>query len=143
MTAAQEWRRAADRLAAAEADHLARRPTADLRDEYDQLRVRLNLTSSSDPGWPSMRRRLGMVDHALARQLDHAAARIEQEPAGYLVALLGDPPDHPALAAEWMLRVMLSYLTFPGRTGADARTMRRQLRQLLVPALFKLEEGGR
>jgi AcrR family transcriptional regulator len=43
----------------------------------------------------------------------------------------------PALAAEWVLRVMLSYLTFPGRTGQDRRAMRRQLRQLLVPALFK------
>jgi conjugative relaxase-like TrwC/TraI family protein len=106
MTAAQEWRRAADRLAAAEADHLARRPTADLRVEHDQLRVRLNLTSSSDPGWPTLRQRLGMVDNALARQLDHAAARIEQEPAGYLVALLGDPPDHPALAAEWRRRAL-------------------------------------
>jgi AcrR family transcriptional regulator len=46
------------------------------------------------------------------------------------------PGVDPALAAEWVLRVMLSYLTFPGRTGQDRRAMRRQLRQLLVPALF-------
>ena len=43
----------------------------------------------------------------------------------------------PFLAAEWVLRAMLSYLTFPGRTGVDRRVMRRQLRQLLLPALFK------
>ena len=43
----------------------------------------------------------------------------------------------PNLAAEWVVRTMLSYITFPGRTGADRRAMRRQLRQLLLPALFK------
>jgi AcrR family transcriptional regulator len=47
------------------------------------------------------------------------------------------PGVDPALAAEWVLRAMLSYLTFPGRTGQDRRAMRRQLRQLLVPALFR------
>jgi AcrR family transcriptional regulator len=47
------------------------------------------------------------------------------------------PGVDPALAAEWMLRIMLSYLTFPGRTGESRQAMRRQLRQLLVPALFK------
>jgi hypothetical protein len=36
LTAAQEWQHAADRLAAAEADHLARRPTPSLRDDYDR-----------------------------------------------------------------------------------------------------------
>jgi AcrR family transcriptional regulator len=48
----------------------------------------------------------------------------------------------PALAAEWILRAMLSYITFPGRTGTDRRAMRRQLRQLLVPALFKDVAAG-
>jgi hypothetical protein len=47
------------------------------------------------------------------------------------------PGVDPALAAEWVLRIMLSYLTFPGRTGVDRRAMRRQLRQLLLPALFR------
>jgi len=47
------------------------------------------------------------------------------------------PGVDPVLAAEWVLRTMLSYLTFPGRTGVDRRAMRRQLRQLLLPALFK------
>ena len=47
------------------------------------------------------------------------------------------PGVDPVLAAEWVLRTMLSYLTFPGRTGVDRRVMRRQLRQLLLPALFK------
>jgi AcrR family transcriptional regulator len=50
------------------------------------------------------------------------------------------PDVDPTLAAEWVLRTMLSYLTFPGRTGVDRRAMRRQLRQLLLPALF---EGAR
>jgi len=47
------------------------------------------------------------------------------------------PGVDPALAAEWILRIMLSYVSFPGRTGASRQAMRRQLRQLLVPALFK------
>jgi AcrR family transcriptional regulator len=46
------------------------------------------------------------------------------------------PGVDPALAAEWMLRIMLSYLTFPGRSGESRQAMRRQLRLLLVPALF-------
>ena len=53
-----------------------------------------------------------------------------------LERMLRPDVDH-ALAAEWVLRTMLSYLTFPGRTGVDRRAMRRQLRQLLLPALFK------
>jgi hypothetical protein len=36
-----------------------------------------------------------------------------------------------------MLRIMLSYLTFPGRSGSNRQAMRRQLHLLLVPALFK------
>jgi len=47
------------------------------------------------------------------------------------------PDVDPPLAAEWMLRIMLSYLTFPGRSGASRQAMRRQLRLLLLPALFK------
>ncbi len=47
------------------------------------------------------------------------------------------PDVDAALAAEWMLRIMLSYLTFPGRSGASRQAMRRQLRLLLVPALFR------
>jgi len=106
LTAVQEWQRAADRLTAAEADYFARRPTADLRDDYDRLGAQLRTTSSSAPDWPTLLRRLRMVDHALARQLDHAAARIDQEPAAYLVGLLGHPPEHPALAGEWRRRAL-------------------------------------
>ena len=47
------------------------------------------------------------------------------------------PGVDPPLAAEWMLRIMLSYLTFPGRSGESRQAMRRQLRLLLLPALFK------
>jgi AcrR family transcriptional regulator len=47
------------------------------------------------------------------------------------------PDVEPGLAAEWMLRIMLSYLTFPGRSGTSREAMRRQLRLLLLPALFK------
>jgi len=47
------------------------------------------------------------------------------------------PGVDPPLAAEWILRIMLSYLTFPGRTGGSRPAMRRQLQQLLLPALFK------
>jgi hypothetical protein len=32
---------------------------------------------------------------------------------------------------------MLSYLTFPGRSGESRQAMRRQMRLLLVPALFE------
>jgi AcrR family transcriptional regulator len=42
----------------------------------------------------------------------------------------------PSVAAEWMLRIMLSYMAFPGRSGESRQAMRRQLRLLLVPALF-------
>src|SRR5205823_5300947 len=45
----------------------------------------------------------------------------------------------PPLAAEWMLRIMLSYLAFPGRSRDSRQAMRRQLRLLLLPALFKDE----
>src|SRR6266550_1724063 len=37
------------------------------------------------------------------------------------------PGVDPALAAEWILRIMLSYVSFPGRTGASRQAMRRQL----------------
>jgi AcrR family transcriptional regulator len=47
------------------------------------------------------------------------------------------PGVDPPLAAEWVLRIMLSYIAVAGRTGSDRRAMRRQLRQLLLPALFK------
>ena len=47
------------------------------------------------------------------------------------------PGVDPPVAAEWILRIMLSYLTFPGRTGGSRPAMRRQLHQLLLPALFK------
>ena len=47
------------------------------------------------------------------------------------------PEVDPSLASEWMLRIMLSYLTFPGLSGTSRQAMRRQLRLLLVPALFK------
>jgi len=47
------------------------------------------------------------------------------------------PGVEPGLAAEWMLRIMLSYLTFPGRSGTSLQAMRRQLQLFLLPALFK------
>jgi AcrR family transcriptional regulator len=47
------------------------------------------------------------------------------------------PGVDPGLAAEWILRIMLSYLTFPGRSGESRQAMRRQMRLLLVPALFE------
>jgi AcrR family transcriptional regulator len=47
------------------------------------------------------------------------------------------PDVEPALAAEWMLRIMLSYMTFPGRSGTSKQAMRRQLRLFLLPALFE------
>jgi len=47
------------------------------------------------------------------------------------------PGVDPPFAAEWMLRIMLSYLAFPGRSGESRQAMRRQLRLLLLPALFK------
>jgi len=49
------------------------------------------------------------------------------------------PGVDPPLAAEWMLRIMLSYLAFPGRSRDSRQGMRRQLRLLLLPALFKDE----
>jgi hypothetical protein len=49
----------------------------------------------------SVRQAAALVDAALGRQIDHAAARLTQEPAAYLTALLGGRPDHPQLAEQW------------------------------------------
>ena len=74
-----------------------------------------------------------------------AEALHELATSTWITFLRGDPtvraalrPDvDPALAAEWMLRIMLSYLTFPGRSGISRQAMRRQLHLLLVPAIFR------
>jgi AcrR family transcriptional regulator len=41
------------------------------------------------------------------------------------------------LAAEWMLRTMLSYLAIPGAHGENPKALRRDLRLLLLPALIE------
>jgi AcrR family transcriptional regulator len=45
------------------------------------------------------------------------------------------PDVSPERAAEWILRIMLSYLAVPLRNRNGARTLRRDLRLLLLPAL--------
>jgi hypothetical protein len=105
LTADQEWQRAANRLRSAEVNYLATRSTAHLRDEHAATARRLALsTEGEDRG--QLREQFALVRQALARQLDHAAARIAVEPATYLIDLLGPPPDHPALAAEWHRRAL-------------------------------------
>jgi AcrR family transcriptional regulator len=45
------------------------------------------------------------------------------------------PDVSPERAAEWILRIMLSYLAVPLRSKNGVRTLRRDLRLLLLPAL--------
>jgi hypothetical protein len=52
------------------------------------------------------------------------------------------PEVSPERAAEWILRIMLSYLAVPLRTGNDARALRRDLRLLLLPALVGAATEG-
>jgi AcrR family transcriptional regulator len=47
----------------------------------------------------------------------------------------------PERAAEWILRIMLSYLAVPLRTKHDGRALRRDLRLLLLPALIDHPTG--
>jgi AcrR family transcriptional regulator len=52
------------------------------------------------------------------------------------------PEVGPERAAEWILRIMLSYLAVPLHSKNDARTLRRDLRLLLLPALVATEPKG-
>jgi AcrR family transcriptional regulator len=52
------------------------------------------------------------------------------------------PEVSPERAAEWILRIMLSYLAVPLRTGNDARALRRDLQLLLLPALVGATTEG-
>ena len=52
------------------------------------------------------------------------------------------PQVSPERAAEWILRIMLSYLAVPLRSRNDARSLRRDLRLLLLPALVATEPKG-
>jgi hypothetical protein len=97
-TARDQWHHAARLLRAAEVNHLAAQPTAALAAEHRTLSRRL---AQAVRDHAPLRTRLGLVDGALAHQLDHAAARLAREPAGYLTALLGVPPEDAALAAAW------------------------------------------
>ena len=105
LTAEQEWQRAAVRLRSAEVNHLATRSTAHLRDEHAATARRLALSTEGDDR-SQLREQFALLGQALARQLDHAAARVAVEPATYLIGLLGPPPDHPALAADWRRRAL-------------------------------------
>ncbi len=51
------------------------------------------------------------------------------------------PEVGPERAAEWILRVMLSYLAVPRRSKNDSRALRRDLRLLLLPALVGTERA--
>jgi AcrR family transcriptional regulator len=52
------------------------------------------------------------------------------------------PEVGPERAAEWILRIMLSYLAVPLRSKNDGRALRRDLRLLLLPALVATDSKG-
>ena len=53
-----------------------------------------------------LRLRLHRIDSALAHQIDEAAAGLTQQPAGYLIGLLGNPPTDPGAARDWRRRAV-------------------------------------
>jgi conjugative relaxase-like TrwC/TraI family protein len=101
----QDWQRADRLLQAAETNHLAARPTPVLHAEHQHLTARLthHLTTDTDHGTDlaAARARLALLDAALNRQIDHAAARFAHQPTDYLTALLGNRPTDPAQASTW------------------------------------------
>jgi len=74
-------------LAAAASRHLATRPTAALAAEHPDLTGRL-----TDGLTESERDRFGLLDAALAVQIDQTAAGLAQEPAAYLTTATLPPP---------------------------------------------------
>jgi hypothetical protein len=87
-------------------DHARRAADAGRRSHtaaHHQLATARGVLAATQPGADPgpLRDRLGLIDAALARQLDHAATQLAREPAPYLTALLGSPPDLPALNASW------------------------------------------
>jgi conjugative relaxase-like TrwC/TraI family protein len=101
----QDWQRVNRLLHAAETNHLAARPTRRLHAERQHLTTRLthHPTTADDGGTDlsAIRARLELLDAALNRQIDHAAARFAHQPAGYLTALLGNRPTDPGQAPTW------------------------------------------
>jgi hypothetical protein len=119
-TPREEWDHTARLLHAAETHHLANHPTADLTAELHRLTRVLTdpaaehrsptaadadpTVTETDPA--AVRERRHLIDAALARQIDRAATQLAQQPAGYLVALLGGRPADPAGAAVWDRRTL-------------------------------------
>ena len=101
----QDWQRVDRLLHAAETNHLAAQPTPILHAEHQHLTTLLthHLTSPRDAGadLTAAHARLRLLDAALNRQIDHAAARFTHQPAGYLTAQLGRRPSDPARASTW------------------------------------------
>ena len=98
VEAVRDRRRAERLLEAAEANHLARRPTDLLQAEHARLTGELTMAGTANH---TRLRRLRLLDAALARHVDRAALLLTHEPADYLVDLLGPRPADPALAADW------------------------------------------
>jgi hypothetical protein len=101
----QDWQRVHRLLHAAETNHLAARPTPILHAEHQHLTTllthQLTVTTDAAANLTAARDRLALLDAALNRQIDHAAARFTHQPAGYLTALLGNRPTDPAQASTW------------------------------------------
>jgi hypothetical protein len=118
-TAQQEWTDLFRLARAAEINHLATQPTADLAAERRSLTDALSQpTSARTPAIPTgteqrdtgqderasrsaARERLALLEAALNRQTTDALLQAKAEPAGYLTALLGPRPAPGPAAHGW------------------------------------------
>jgi conjugative relaxase-like TrwC/TraI family protein len=155
QTPQEEWHRAGRLLFAAESHHLATRHTGDLAAEHREVTRKLTATLTqrelrpdllsdailardrvdargSDPNAaPALDKRLRLLDAALAHQIDDAAARLAQEPAPYLVALLGHRPTEPTAVTDWTAEPRPSSTT--GTTSSACPTARPSARPAAHP----------
>lgn len=96
-----------ERGAAEHALERARQHLADRQHAEDLAAVWENaLTADASSALEELRTRLGLVDAALARQIDHAALALRQHPASYLTGFLGYRPTDPQGAARWNQRAI-------------------------------------
>jgi hypothetical protein len=84
----------------------ARQQIAD-RQHADELDTAWENALGADPSaLEYLRARLNLVDAALGHQIDHAALALRQEPAPYLIGLLGHRPNDPHGASDWDQRAV-------------------------------------
>ncbi|WP_045880360.1 MobF family relaxase [Pseudofrankia sp. DC12] len=107
-TALQEWANASGRLATAEANHLATRPTAVLHAEGRSLAEQLHGSTGlaraeqADAATSEFAQaRFSRLNAALDHQVSAAVLRVTAEPTGYLTAMLGPRPPEPGETDAW------------------------------------------